>query len=141
MPERSPTTSSTPFSRIRRSAAIIGDPRDRRAWRSPSTASAAIEIKRTPLRGDGWVATTACCTPNVHRDLRIAVDGRRVATPETFAVDWARVKGDRLHDGDGTRNEEFYDFGTDVHAVADSKVVFIQEGKPEQDPGSGDGPR
>jgi hypothetical protein len=96
--------------------------------------STAITIQ-PPLQGEGWLATTACCTPNVHRDLRIAVDGRRIATAETFAVDWARVKGDRLHDGDGTSNEQFYDFGADVHAVGDGKVVFIQEGKPEQDPG------
>jgi len=95
--------------------------------------SAAITVK-PPLQGDGWVATTACCTPNVHRDLRIAVDGRRIDTAETFAVDWALSKGDRLYDGGGTQNEQFYDFGADVHAVADGKVVFIQEGKPEQDP-------
>ena len=62
----------------------------------------AVEIK-PPFQGDGWLATTACCTPNVHRDLRIAADGRRIATAETFAVDWALVENDRLHDGDGSR--------------------------------------
>ncbi|MGN6127281.1 MAG: hypothetical protein ACTHON_11990, partial [Humibacter sp.] len=52
-----------------------------------------------PLRGDGWLATSACCSPNVHRDLRLAVGGQSWATAETFAVDWAQVKGDRLYQG------------------------------------------
>jgi hypothetical protein len=43
-------------------------------------------VIKPPLKGDGWLATTACCTPNLHRDLRIVVDGRRIETAETFAV-------------------------------------------------------
>src|SRR5262249_22948892 len=35
-------------------------------------------VIKPPLRGNGWLATTACCTPNVHRDLRVVVDGRRI---------------------------------------------------------------
>ena len=27
-------------------------------------------VIKPPLKGDGWLATTACCTPNLHRDLR-----------------------------------------------------------------------
>ena len=40
--------------------------------------------------GSGWLATTACCKPNVHRDERIAIDGVRIETGETFAVDWVK---------------------------------------------------
>jgi len=54
-------------------------------------------VIKPPLKGDGWLATTACCTPNLHRDLRIVVDGRRIETAETFAVDWALLKGDRVY--------------------------------------------
>jgi hypothetical protein len=60
----------------------------------------AVVIK-PPVKGDGWLATSACCSPNVHRDLRLAINGRRIETGETFAVDWALVKGDRNYDGDG----------------------------------------
>jgi hypothetical protein len=88
-----------------------------------------------PLRGDGWLATTACCGPNPHRDLRIAVDGRRIETGETFAVDWGQIKGNKLFRGDGTQNDQFYGFGADVLAVADGTVVFTQDGEPEQTPG------
>ena len=90
---------------------------------------------KPPLAGDGWLATTACCGPNPHRDLRIAIDGQRIETGETFAVDWGQVNGNRLFEGDGSTNEQFYGFGANVLAVADGTVVFTQDGEPEQTPG------
>jgi hypothetical protein len=91
-------------------------------------------VIRPPLKGDGWLATTACCKPNVHRDERIAIDGIRIETGETFAVDWAKVKNDRLFDGDGKRVEQYYGFGEDVLAVADGTVVSVHDGMPDQTP-------
>ena len=91
-------------------------------------------VIKPPLKGNGWLATTACCTPNVHRDLRIVVDGRRIETAETFAVDWALLKGDRVDEGDGTNNKQSYAYGADVFAVADGTVVSIQDGKPDTTP-------
>lgn len=93
----------------------------------------AIAIK-PPLAGDGWLVTSACCKPNVHRDLRVAIDGRRIETGETFAIDWARVKNDRIFDGDGKKVEQHYAFGQDVLAVADGTVVSIQDGLPNETP-------
>jgi hypothetical protein len=87
-----------------------------------------------PLAGGGWLATSACCTPNVHRDLRLSADGLRFATSETFAVDWALVMGNRLYDGNGSLNEQFYGFGADVLAVADGTVVAATDGAPESIP-------
>jgi hypothetical protein len=95
----------------------------------------AIVIK-PPLAGDGWLATAACCGPNPHRDLRLAIDGRRIETGETFAVDWGRLDGNRLCEGDCSTNEQFFGFGADVLAVADGTVVFTQDGEPEQTPGA-----
>jgi hypothetical protein len=91
-------------------------------------------VIRPPLKGNGWLATTACCKPNVHRDERIAIDGVRIETGETFAVDWAKVKNDRLFDGDGKRVEQYYGFGENVLAVADGTVVSIHDGMPDQTP-------
>jgi len=91
-------------------------------------------VIKPPLQGDGWLATSACCKPNVHRSLRVAIDGQRIETPETFAVDWARVRNDRIFDGDGSNNEQHYAFGADVLAVADGTVVSIQDGKPDATP-------
>jgi hypothetical protein len=88
-----------------------------------------------PLAGDGWLATAACCGPNAHRDLRLAIDGRRIETGELFAVDYGRVEGNRVFEGDGSTNEQFFGYGADVLAVADGTVVFTQDGEPEQTPG------
>jgi len=96
--------------------------------RRPATAI------KPPVKGKGWLSTSACCEPNVHRDLRVVVDGRRIETAETFAVDWALLKGDRVYEGDGTSNEQFYAYGVDVFAVANGTVVSVQDGKPETTP-------
>jgi hypothetical protein len=93
----------------------------------------AIVIK-PPVKGDGWLATSACCKPNLHRDLRLAINGRRIETGETFAVDWAKVRGDRNYDGDGSKNEQHYAFDQDVLAVADGTVVSVNDGVPDQAP-------
>jgi hypothetical protein len=94
---------------------------------------APIEIA-PPLTGDGWMVSNGCCAPNVHRDLRLAINGDRIGTPETFAIDWSRVKSDRIYDGDGSQNEQHYAFGADILAVADATVVIVQDGEPEQVP-------
>jgi hypothetical protein len=91
-------------------------------------------VIRPPLKGKGWLATTACCKPNVHRDERIAIDGVRIETGETFAVDWAKVENDRLFDDDGKRVKQYYGFGEDVLAVADGAVVSVHDGVPDQTP-------
>lgn len=89
---------------------------------------------RPPLKGKGWLASSACCKPNIHRDLRIAIDGVRIETAETFAVDWVKVENDRLFDGDGKRDEQYYGFGADVLAVADGTVVYTHDGMPDETP-------
>jgi len=114
------------------SAAMIGRPQ----IDGPEVAidrEPAITIK-PPLAGDGWLATAGCCTPNVHRDLRIAIDGRRIETAETFAVDWARVKNGRIYDGSGAKVEQHYAFGADVLAVANGTIVSVRDGMPEEIP-------
>ena len=99
----------------------------------PVNRQPAITIK-PPLAGDGWLASSGCCKPNIHRDLRIAIDGVRIETPETFAVDWDRVRNDRIFDGEGKQVEQHYAFGQDVLAVADGKVVSVQDGMPDETP-------
>ena len=91
-------------------------------------------VIKPPLKGKGWLATSACCKPNIHRDLRIAIDGVRIETAETFAIDWAKVKNDRLFGGDGKRVEQYYGFGEDVLAVADGTVVYIHDGMIDETP-------
>lgn len=84
-----------------------------------------------PLRGAGWLNGSGCCDPSPHRLARLAVDGTRLAKPETFAIDWLQLKGDRLIRGDGTRNEDYFGFGAEVLAVADGTVVAARDGIPD----------
>jgi hypothetical protein len=91
-------------------------------------------VIRPPLAGDGWLVTSGCCKPNVHRDERIAINGARIETAETFAVDWGKVKSDRLLDGDGKTVEQFYGYGENVLAVADGTAVSVHDGMSDQTP-------
>ena len=77
-------------------------------------------VIRPPVKGRGWFATTACCKPQRPQTFVSRYgDGVRIETAETFAIDWAKVKNDRLFDGGGERVEQYYGFGEDVLAVAD----------------------
>jgi len=101
----------------------------------------AVAVDRTPalvikppLKGKGWLTVNGCCAPNVHRDTRIAIAGARIATPETFAIDWLRLEDGRMFAGDGSRNEQHFAFGADLLAVADGTVVSARDGMPEETP-------
>jgi hypothetical protein len=89
-----------------------------------------------PLSGKGWLNLNGCCftTAEGHRSHRLAVDGRRIVTPETFAIDFSQVQGTRFYKGDGTRNEQYFAYGAKVSSVANGKVVFVRDGLPEQTP-------
>jgi hypothetical protein len=91
-------------------------------------------VIRPPVKGNCWLATTACCKPNVHSDERIAIDGTRIETGETFAVDWVKVENDRIFDGEGKKVEQYYGFGEDVLAIADGTVVAIHDGMKDETP-------
>jgi hypothetical protein len=91
-------------------------------------------VIKPPLKGEGWLVSSGCCRPNLHRDLRVAANGVRIATPEAFDIDWAKVKGTRIFDGDGSNNGQHYAFGEDVQAVADGTIVSIRDGKPDATP-------
>ena len=37
-------------------------------------------VLKPPVKGDGWLVSSGCCKPNLHRDLRVAIDGLRIGT-------------------------------------------------------------
>jgi hypothetical protein len=112
---------------------LLADPPEVDAPEVAINHQAAIVI-RPPVKGDGWLAGAACCKPNVHRDERIAIDGVRIETAETFAVDLVRVRHDRIFDSDGKAVEQYYGFGENVYAVADGTVVSVHDGMSDQTP-------
>jgi len=87
-----------------------------------------------PLRGSGWLNANGCCAASAHRSARLAVDGARLVKIETFAIDWIRFEGPRFYAGDGTRNEDYFGFGTEVLAAGDGTVAFVRDGIPEETP-------
>jgi hypothetical protein len=88
-----------------------------------------------PLRGSGWLSVQRCCTPNGHRSLRYAINGERIIKAEMFAIDWVQLRDGFPFTGDGSRNEQYPYFGTDVLAAADGTVVFVRDDMPEEIPG------
>jgi hypothetical protein len=86
-----------------------------------------------PLSGPGWAALNGCCVPNVHRNVRIAA-GTRIATPETFAIDWIQVQGNKFFEDDGKANGQYPYFGAEVKAVADGEVIALHDGMEESEP-------
>jgi hypothetical protein len=88
-----------------------------------------------PLRGDGWLNASGCCSPaNLHRAIRIAVDGAYIGKQETFAIDWIRIQNGKVFEGDGSQREQWFGFGAEIFAVGDGTVVAVQEGRPEEVP-------
>jgi len=64
----------------------------------------------------------------------MAIDGRRIETGETFAIDWNRAKNDKIYAGDGKMVEQHFAFGQDALAVADGTVVSTHDGMPDETP-------
>ncbi|HXY52720.1 MAG TPA: M23 family metallopeptidase [Terriglobales bacterium] len=87
-------------------------------------------VLHAPLRGPGWIAFNALGAKDHRRSLN-AVDGRE-RIPQRFAIDWMRIGPDgRLFHGDTKSNANFYDYGTEVLAVADGRVSDLKDGLPD----------
>jgi hypothetical protein len=87
-----------------------------------------------PLRGAGWINLNGCCLASAHRSARVGVDGTDIGTPETFAIDWIRVIAGRTHEGDGTRNDQYFAYGAELLAVANGTVAVVRDGIPDGTP-------
>jgi murein DD-endopeptidase len=84
-----------------------------------------------PLRGGPWVAIYDTSWERGHRRVAYAVQGS-VHIPGRFAIDWIKVdKKGKYFDGDGSRVRDWYGYGAEVLAVADSIVVATRDGMPE----------
>ena len=90
-----------------------------------------------PVHGPGWLNAFSCCdASSIHRGVRAAADGARIMKSETFAIDWILLQDDRLFEGDGARNEQWFAYGTEVTAAASGTVVFARDGLADGTPKS-----
>lgn len=89
-----------------------------------------------PVRGRGWLASHGLSNASSHRRTLLAIDGSaRIA--QRFAIDWTQIGSDgQVFRGDPAKNVNWTPYGAAVLAVADGRVVELQDGIPENDPTS-----
>jgi len=89
-----------------------------------------------PLAGAGWVAANGCCNPDItHRGSVQSVNGA-LYDSQRFAIDWMRLdEQGRLVHGEESDVHNYNDYGADVLAVADAKVVSVLNNLDDQIPG------
>ncbi len=89
-----------------------------------------------PLAGKGWAALNGCCAAGgVHRASGLPVNGR-IHFAQRFAIDWMRLdKNGRLVHGDASNVRNYPDYGAEVLAVADGRVVSTLNTLSDQPPG------
>ena len=89
-----------------------------------------------PLAGAGWVAANGCCNPDiVHRGSVQSVNGA-LYDAQRFAIDWMRLdEHGRLVHGNASDVHNYSDYGADVLAVANGKVVSVLDNLDDQIPG------
>ena len=96
-------------------------------------APAPPTVIAPPLRGSGWVNLQGCCQPSRHRSLLYTANGQWIKG-ETWAIDWVQVRNGRFFAGDGSKNTQWYYFGSPVRAVAGGMVVRAIDGRPDNPP-------
>ncbi|HEY6154939.1 MAG TPA: M23 family metallopeptidase [Candidatus Udaeobacter sp.] len=89
-----------------------------------------------PLAGPGWVAANGCCNPDItHRGSVQSVNGA-LYDSQRFAIDWMRLdEQGRLVHGEESDVHNYSDYGADVLAVADAKVISVLNNLDDQVPG------
>lgn len=84
-----------------------------------------------PLRGGSWAAIYNATWERGHRRVLFAVQGS-VHIPGRFAIDWIKVeRNGKYFDRDGSRVADWYGYGAEVLAVADSIVATTRDGVAE----------
>lgn len=84
-----------------------------------------------PLRGGPWVAIYNTSWERGHRRVAYAVSGS-VHIPGRFAIDWIKVDQNGKHfSNDGSWVKDWYGYGAEVLAVADSVVAATRDDVPE----------
>jgi hypothetical protein len=89
-----------------------------------------------PLRGGQWAAVNGPSNSSDHRRALLPVDGH-LYLGQRFAIDWMKLNDSgQPVSGDGSENKQFFGYSQPVLAVADGTVAAIEDGIPENKPGS-----
>jgi hypothetical protein len=103
---------------------------------TPVSRATAIEVE-PPLSGPRWLVGSGCCDDSTsHRGATLAIDGT-VHVPERFAIDFVQLDPEhRMYSGPLESLSSYAFFGHPLRSATDGKVVRVQDGLPEQVPGS-----
>jgi murein DD-endopeptidase MepM/ murein hydrolase activator NlpD len=89
-----------------------------------------------PLRGSEWLAGNGPSNTSGHRRALVPIGGA-AHIAQRFAIDFVQLYPDgRSYNGDAKENKSYRCYGADALAVADSLVVGIKDGIPENVPGA-----
>jgi hypothetical protein len=96
----------------------------------------AVAMIGPPLSGEGYVSADSCCDASRHTRAAMPINGR-IWLAQRFAVDWEQLDSQgHIYQGPQKKLESYTIFGKPVLAVADSVVVSVTDGLPEQTPGT-----
>jgi murein DD-endopeptidase MepM/ murein hydrolase activator NlpD len=94
-----------------------------------------VVVIAPPLAGARFISADSCCDATRHTRAALPVDGR-VYVAQRFAVDWEQLDGEgRIYAGAQSEPSSYTIYNKDVLAVADSPVVTVVDGLPDQPPG------
>jgi len=87
-----------------------------------------------PLRGGPWIAGNGPSNAGHHRRMLLALNGR-VTISQRFAYDFMKLgKDGKAVQGDPSKNENWFGYGSEALAVADGIVSEAQDNIPENTP-------
>jgi murein DD-endopeptidase MepM/ murein hydrolase activator NlpD len=100
----------------------------------PEVAQAAPIVVAPPFKAGLWYAGNGPSNTSIHRRALLLSEGQaRIA--QRYAIDWLKVNDDgKLFHDDPKANANWYDYGTEVIAVADAVVAAVKDGIPENVP-------
>lgn len=91
-------------------------------------------IISAPLRGTNWLSASGLSNDSSHRTAALYFDGRPYF-PELYGIDFLQIGANgRTFKGDIHQNKNYYCYNQEVLAVADGKIVSIQDGIAENNP-------
>jgi len=97
------------------------------------TRYAKLKVLAPPVMGTDWIAANGPSLSSHHR-TGLFVAGGNAHIARRFAIDWKRVKQDKMYSGDARDNRSYYSYGEKVFAVADATVVAAKDGLPDNIP-------
>jgi Peptidase family M23 len=114
-----------------------GDAEPRSYIIAPVALTRAVREISPPLDGKNWVALNGCCEVEsaAHRTSSLACNGK-IYYAQRFAIDWMRLDDAGFFaQGEASEVKNYADYGANILAVADGKVVDLLNSLEDQVPG------